>query len=126
MSEFWDRFVKYYVTTAYDSGKGQKLSTIASAWNVQFSAFVRNQLIPASLLSGGYAGLPVLPKRLYTDAASRISTGNDGTLVHSKLLHDITLEITDQAAIYHIFDKDRKRTRLNSSHYCATRIPSSA
>lgn len=104
MSEFWDRFVKYYVTTAYDSGKGQKLSTIASAWNVQFSAFVRNQLIPASLLSGGYAGLPVLPKRLYTDAASRISTGNDGTLVHSKLLHDIPLEITDQAAIYHIFD----------------------
>lgn len=104
MSEFWDRFVKYYVTTAYDSGKGQKLSTIATAWNVSFSAFVHNQLIPASLLSGGYAGLPVLPKSLYTNAASRVSTGNDGTLVHSKLLHDIPLEVTDQAAIYHIFD----------------------
>lgn len=104
MSEFWDRFVKYYVTTTYNNGKGQKLSTIASAWNVEFSAFVRDQLIPASLLSGGYAGLPVLPKNLYTNGASRVSTGSDGTLVHSKLLHDIPLEVTDQAAIYHIFD----------------------
>lgn len=104
MSDFWDRFVKDYVKTKYDNGKGQKLSTIASVWNVQFSAFVRNQLVPASLLSGGYAGLPVLPKNLYNNAASRVSTGNDGTLVHSKLLHDIPLEVTDQTAIYRIFD----------------------
>ncbi|NQD78959.1 hypothetical protein HP436_02045 [Pseudomonas sp. CrR14] len=104
MSDFWDCFVKYYVKRAYNNGEGQKLSTIALSWNVQYSNFIRNQLIPASMLSGGYAGLPVLPKRLYTESRSKISTGNNGTLVHSKLLYDIPLELTDQAAIYHIFD----------------------
>ncbi|MHC8403343.1 hypothetical protein ACYZTX_28905 [Pseudomonas sp. MDT1-17] len=109
MADFWDRFVKHYVNTMYADGKGMQLNTIASAWNIQFKAFINSQLVPAGLLSSGYCGLPVLPKKLYRNSSTRVSRASDETLVHTKLIHDIPLEITDEAAIYCIFDK------LNSS-----------
>lgn len=105
MASFWERFAKHYVFTKYKNGQGRKLSTIAMSWNVSFRYFAYQILAPAGLISTGYAGFPKLPKKLYRNAKTRISSTSNGTLVHTKLIHDIPLEVTDEEAIYDIFDR---------------------
>ena len=73
-----------------------------------------------SFSHGGGCGCKIAPGVL-KDILSRSACGG---LVPPQLL--VGIETADDAAVYRLNDEDRKSTRLNSSHYCVSRMPSSA
>src|SRR3546814_9403718 len=61
---------------------------------------------------------PFVPRADRSEAAGEVALAS--------LLHSQDLKIAEQACRSVIAGRDRKRTRLNSSHSCASRMPSSS
>src|SRR3546814_9749051 len=79
--------------------------------------------VPVAVLAEAHAGAPKVVKALAEEYAGddRVSftfIWNDGAITDAREIKVEEVPDVDQA--------DRKRTRLNSSHYCASRMPSSA
>jgi hypothetical protein len=104
MSEFWENFVIYFTVELYAEGEGQRLSTIATNWNGEFTNFVTQHLATSGIMSTGFTELPILPKRMSTHGNVKAARNGSG-LVHAKLICDIPLQLTDTEALYRIFDQ---------------------
>lgn len=104
MSEFWENFVIYFTVELYAEGEGQRLSTIATNWNGEFTNFVTQHLAARGIMSIGFTELPILPKRK-SDYSNVKPARSGGGLVHSKLICDIPLQLTDTEALYNVFDQ---------------------
>jgi hypothetical protein len=115
MSNFWEEFVVHYVISSYDNGKGRKLLTIATRWNGEFSSFVIDHLVKSGIFSIGFNNFPILPSKYEKKSNLRDSREGLGGVAHTKLIHDIPLEITDSQALYLIFDKLKTSAALLES-----------
>ena len=82
------------------------------------SAETRTRLLDAAiecLLKLGYAGTTT------TEIATRAKVSRGAQLHHYPTKQELLT-----AAVEHLFERDRKSTRLNSSHKSQSRMPSSA
>src|SRR3546814_5912525 len=91
---------------------------VRSATGEYFSNHEDEDLIPLQILRCCYELRTNIIPTLYTDVARIFPVGY--------LAEDVNddVDVIDDFVL--VRDKDRKSTRLNSSHYCASRMPSSA
>ncbi|MBV5595309.1 hypothetical protein KUT98_23060 [Pseudomonas aeruginosa] len=105
MSRLWPEFVRHYVTTKYKDGNGSQISTLVINWNRHLSNLINNHIAPANLISTGYSGIPILPKKLSKQEKGKIRVSAKGQEISTKLIIDVPLSLTDSEAIYSILDQ---------------------
>ncbi|HEY9269142.1 MAG TPA: hypothetical protein VIO39_06810 [Methylotenera sp.] len=104
MVKFWRGFLTYYMTTRYANGQGSKVSTLTSEWRANFLYFVEKYLVNSKLIVRVFGEMPIPPPVLVTGAETNVRTGVDGEAFKIKLLTKIPLSITDDEAMFELFD----------------------
>lgn len=99
MDKFWHDFFVFYVTTSYDNGSGERISTIITKWRGHIVFFIKNYLELSGLVAEPWGEIPNPEPRTVLGANTNIRSQPDGSEVKTKLLTHIPLEVTDEKAI---------------------------
>src|SRR3546814_8825965 len=91
------------------------------------SIYIRRMTTTLSAPPNSYFQLLVtLPSESYVNVGIEVSTALNEFTVRTSIVS--SLQFMNEGRVLHaaLLKSDRKSTRLNSSHYCETRMPSSA
>jgi|GEM_PF-1028226 len=105
MTQFWPKFLIFYITTGDDEGLG--LTFMAAKWRGEFIFFVEEFLVKNGVVAESYGKLPAPPSGRGPGHRTNIKKTDAGSEIHAKLLVHIPLKITDAQAMHLIFEQLR-------------------
>ncbi|MCP3657193.1 MAG: hypothetical protein GY766_20260 [Herbaspirillum sp.] len=101
MTRFWPEFLIFFITTGDE--EGTSISGLCDSWRAEFVLFVKEFLIEGGVVAQGYSALPLPPADRGPDKRTNIRKTDEGIEVHSKLLVNVPLKVTDAEAMNILF-----------------------
>lgn len=100
--EFWREFFVDFLVGKYDEGEGARVVTLTEQWG-QFSLLVKEHFGPGNLIVDVSTNFPIALATNSHRASKRVRTSSTGEQVHTKLLTEIPLHVSDSEAIKLLF-----------------------
>ncbi|MFI5305522.1 MAG: hypothetical protein ACHQYP_12110 [Nitrospiria bacterium] len=112
VSQFWRGFFGYYMKTGYKNGNGARISTLIGIWRGSFLNFLNDYLIPSGLICETWSALPFPESRSVPARRTHVKTTTEGDEVRTKLLTHVPLHLTDNEAMYFLFEQIQRDVDL--------------